>query len=239
MSSPSIKQKAREFLAQSYEGAGKRGIAQAIRAGTYTGINGLGLSLAAIEAALEAYAPIEETAAVVPSPPQAPLYAVYYIDNWDGAGDRCYALAVQDKEGNFIEHMDHQPLVDHEGSRILQVWPLNDAACIPGEEAVVTGWTKADGKTLWMEHDGEPLLRAGIHGDLGSNKAIHLSARQASALERHAVAVGPYRVTLAENAITISKGRDLVFAFDADQGGDPLHQLGEGVPGFSTGADRD
>lgn len=41
-------------------------------------------------------------------------------------------------------------------------------------DVVVTGWTKADGETLWMEHDGEPMLRAGRHPDNGPNRAIHL-----------------------------------------------------------------
>lgn len=39
----------------------------------------------------------------------------------------------------------------------------------------VTGWTKADGKTLWMENDGEPMFREGHLKDIGTCRAIHLT----------------------------------------------------------------
>ena len=48
-------------------------------------------------------------------------------------------------------------------------------------DVVVTGWTKADGETLWMEHDGEPMFRAGRHPDSGANRAIYLVPESLSA----------------------------------------------------------
>lgn len=50
-----------------------------------------------------------------------------------------------------------------------------------GGEVAFTGWTKADGVTLWLEHDGEPALRAGKHGDMGCNRAVYLYTRPADA----------------------------------------------------------
>lgn len=41
----------------------------------------------------------------------------------------------------------------------------------------LTGWTKADGHTLWMTEDGEPVFREGHLPDLGPNKAIHLTGK--------------------------------------------------------------
>lgn len=48
------------------------------------------------------------------------------------------------------------------------------ALSTPASEAVAfTGWTKADGKTLWLKHDGEPMLSPGKHESLGTNQAIY------------------------------------------------------------------
>lgn len=39
----------------------------------------------------------------------------------------------------------------------------------------LTGWTKADGHTLWMCEDGVPVFREGHLPDLGTNRAVHLT----------------------------------------------------------------
>lgn len=51
-----------------------------------------------------------------------------------------------------------------------------------GCEVVVTGWTKSDGKTLWLEDDGVPMFRIGRYSDIGTNKAIHLIGRIPSSI---------------------------------------------------------
>lgn len=82
-----------------------------------------------------------------------------------------YGAALKAPMGwNFLERLP-------EGARLV-VQFAEDRTPQPvtpaGGEVVLTGWTKADGKTLWMEHDGLPVFNEGKHDDLGTNKAIHL-----------------------------------------------------------------
>ena len=72
---------------------------------------------------------------------------------------------------------DPDKAIEHDRSADAQVaaTPNHDE----GREWIVgfTGWTKADGKTLWMEHDGEPVFRIGKHPDIGTNRAIYSEAK--------------------------------------------------------------
>lgn len=69
--------------------------------------------------------------------PQAPdlltftpgLYAVHYIDNWNGEGDYTFGLAELDKSGTWYNANPNErqiSLLTHHGDRLIQAWPLVD-----------------------------------------------------------------------------------------------------------------
>jgi hypothetical protein len=54
----------------------------------------------------------------------ADRYAVRFVNNWDGEGDICYALAIKNDDGDFIDADFLKPLLGYVGDKILNVWPL-------------------------------------------------------------------------------------------------------------------
>ncbi|SIR82043.1 hypothetical protein SAMN05878276_0376 [Aquipseudomonas alcaligenes] len=61
-----------------------------------------------------------ETAAHAP----AGLYAIHYLDNWDGQGDRYYLIARKDEQGRWFAEENGTLLMQYQGDKVLQVWPL-------------------------------------------------------------------------------------------------------------------
>lgn len=54
------------------------------------------------------------------------LYAVLFLDNWDGEGDVYHMLAELLDSGKWVDHRSGRELLEYEGDSILKVWPLND-----------------------------------------------------------------------------------------------------------------
>ena len=71
------------------------------------------------------------------------------------------------------------------------------------------GWTASKGARL--EHHLAMALGMTVRLAPGAEPV------PAAEVRLEAIPLGPYRVTLADNALTVSRGRDLVFAVDGDQ----------------------
>jgi hypothetical protein len=56
------------------------------------------------------------------------LYAIHYLDNWDGEGDTYHILAELSADGIWSRHENGCKLLKYQGDEILQVWPLYDGA---------------------------------------------------------------------------------------------------------------
>lgn len=78
------------------------------------------------------------------------LYAVHYLDNWDGQGDRCHLIARKDEQGRWFHEESGKQLLDFEGDKILQVWPLAAAPQPPqqGELAAIRGTIRTDSSAV-------------------------------------------------------------------------------------------
>ncbi|HGN3112372.1 TPA: hypothetical protein ACKRQV_000066 [Pseudomonas aeruginosa] len=56
--------------------------------------------------------------------PAAPTHALHVVDNWDGQGDRAYLLAFE-RDGVFYSYENGKPVLEYEGDKVLQAWPLS------------------------------------------------------------------------------------------------------------------
>lgn len=89
-----------------------------------------------------------------PPPSEAPagVYAIHYLDNWDGQGDRYFAIAHKYPDGRWLFEESGKELLQYEGDKILRVWPLSAASPAPGgpevREAVVAAIAEALGDAL-------------------------------------------------------------------------------------------
>lgn len=89
-----------------------------------------------------------------PSPSEVPagVYAIHYLDNWDGQGDRYFAIAHKYPDGRWLFEESGKELLQYEGDKILRVWPLSAASPAPGgpevREAVATAIAEALGEAL-------------------------------------------------------------------------------------------
>ncbi|MDF3932773.1 hypothetical protein [Pseudomonas citronellolis] len=51
-------------------------------------------------------------------------YAIDYLDNWDGEGDRYFCIAEKTADGKWIRHESGQELLEYKGDAILAAWLL-------------------------------------------------------------------------------------------------------------------
>ncbi|MBH4295293.1 hypothetical protein I5R32_05600, partial [Pseudomonas aeruginosa] len=51
-------------------------------------------------------------------------YAIDYLDNWDGEGDRYFCIAEKTADGKWIRQESGQELLEYKGDAILAAWLL-------------------------------------------------------------------------------------------------------------------
>jgi hypothetical protein len=60
--------------------------------------------------------------------PVAGLYAVLFVNNWDGEGDQEYVFAKLSEHGVWNRYEDGSLLFEYRGDKIISAWPLSEAA---------------------------------------------------------------------------------------------------------------
>lgn len=64
------------------------------------------------------------------------LYAIRYCDNWDGEGDVYTMLARMEDDGQWTDAHTGMALLEYEGDKVLQSWPLFDVAT-PATDVII------------------------------------------------------------------------------------------------------
>lgn len=84
-----------------------------------------------VDEALEAahLAMLRNSSSTVEAPAPG-LYAIRHLSNWDGEGDVCVTLATYSEKGDGIwrYHENGGAVLEYQGDKILQVWPLTDGS---------------------------------------------------------------------------------------------------------------
>ncbi|MNN46141.1 hypothetical protein D3C81_1605100 [compost metagenome] len=89
---------------------------------------GYGYTIAQLSSEFEWFGPL--AAAPVAQAGQVPdgcapgTYAIDYLDNWDGEGDRYFCIAEKTADGKWIRHESGQELLEYKGDAILAAWLL-------------------------------------------------------------------------------------------------------------------
>jgi len=88
------------------------------------------------------------------------LYAIRHINNWDGEGDVCNALAHLDDLGHWTFEESGAPVLAYAGDMVLSAWPLNDDAAVRPFGSLTT-----DERIQVLEHEfaGQPLKAWNVH----------------------------------------------------------------------------
>lgn len=61
------------------------------------------------------------------------IYAIHYLDNWDGQSDRSYLISEKTPDGRWICHENGSELLQYKGDAILSAWPLAASPAQGGE----------------------------------------------------------------------------------------------------------
>jgi hypothetical protein len=88
------------------------------------------------------------------------LYAIRHINNWDGEGDVCNALAQLDDKGHWTLEESGAPVLVYAGDMVLSAWPLNEDAAVKPFESLST-----DERIQVLERElaGQPLKAWNVH----------------------------------------------------------------------------